>query len=108
TSDPVVARRVAAFSETPLQFPAVVCSHNILLQKSSLSELAERTGILRQIPDGVFDTVIIGGGPAGLGAAVYAASEGLRTLVLDNIGPGGQAGSSARIENFAGFPAGLC
>jgi thioredoxin reductase (NADPH) len=61
----------------------------------------------RSIPKEVFDTVIIGGGPAGLGAAVYAASEGPHTLVLDRLGPGGQAGSSSRIENYAGFPAGV-
>jgi thioredoxin reductase (NADPH) len=107
TSDPAVARKVAGMSGGPIQFPAVVCSRNILLQNPTLTQLAERTGIRRHIPDEIFDTVIVGGGPAGLGAAVYAASEGLRTLVLDNIGPGGQAGSSARIENYAGFPAGL-
>jgi thioredoxin reductase (NADPH) len=61
----------------------------------------------RHVPDETFDTVIIGSGPAGLGAAVCAASEGLRTLVLDLIGPGGQAGGSSRIENYPGFPAGL-
>ncbi len=107
TSDPAVAKRVAQWSKTPLHFPVVVCSRNIVLQNPTLPELAAHTGILRHIPDELFDTVIVGGGPAGLGAAVYAASEGLRTLVLDNIGPGGQAGSSARIENYAGFPAGL-
>jgi thioredoxin reductase (NADPH) len=107
TSDPVIAHTVAELSKGPLRFPVVACSRNILLQNPTLPELAERTGVRRQIPDEIFDTVIIGGGPAGLGAAVYAASEGLRTLVLDNIGPGGQAGSSARIENYAGFPAGL-
>jgi len=107
TSDPVIAHTAAALSPTPLQFPVVACSHNVLLQNPTLPELAERTGVRRHIPDEIFDTVIVGGGPAGLGAAVYAASEGLRTLVLDNIGPGGQAGSSARIENYAGFPAGL-
>jgi thioredoxin reductase (NADPH) len=107
TSDPVVARTVAGFSKDPLTFPVIVCSRNIVLQNPTLPVLADRTGVRRHIPDEIFDTVIIGGGPAGLGAAVYAASEGLRTLVLDNIGPGGQAGSSARIENYAGFPAGL-
>jgi thioredoxin reductase (NADPH) len=107
TSDPIIAQTAAKLSTGPLRFPVVACSHNILLQNPTLSELAERTGVRRHIPDGVFDTVIVGGGPAGLGAAVYAASEGLRTLVLDNMGPGGQAGSSARIENYAGFPEGL-
>ena len=56
---------------------------------------------------GVFDLVIVGAGPSGMAAAVYAASEGLKTLVLDRMGPGGQAASSSKIENFIGFPAGL-
>jgi len=107
TSDPAVARTVAALSSEPLRFPVVACSRHVVLQDPTLAQLAEHTGVRRHIPDEIFDTVIVGAGPAGLGAAVYAASEGLRTLVLDNIGPGGQAGSSARIENYAGFPAGL-
>jgi thioredoxin reductase (NADPH) len=107
TADPAIAQTAAHLGTPPLQYPLVTCSRHIVLQNPTLPELAAHTGIRRQIPDGVFDTVIIGAGPAGLGAAVYAASEGLRTLVLDNMGPGGQAGSSARIENYAGFPAGL-
>ena len=107
TADPVIAKTAASLGPTPLHYPLVTCSRHIVLQNPTLPELAGHTGILRHIPEGVFDTVIIGAGPAGLGAAVYAASEGLRTLVLDNMGPGGQAGSSARIENYAGFPAGL-
>ena len=55
----------------------------------------------------MFDVVIVGGGPAGLAAAVYGASEGLRTLVIERRAPGGQAGTSSRIENYLGFPAGL-
>lgn len=106
-SDPAIARMAAGLSKEPIRLPAVVCSRNIVLQNPTLPELAAHTGVRRHIPDEIFDTVIIGGGPAGLGAAVYAASEGLRTLILDDIGPGGQAGSSARIENYAGFPAGL-
>ncbi len=64
-------------------------------------------GHLRHITDTLYDLVIVGAGPAGLSAAVYAASEGLSTLITDRIGPGGQAGSSSRIENFIGFPAGI-
>jgi len=107
TSNPAIAKTAANLGPPPLHYPLVTCSRHILLQNPSIFDLAAHTGIRRHIPDGVFDTVIIGAGPAGLGAAVYAASEGLRTLVLDNMGPGGQAGSSARIENYAGFPAGL-
>jgi thioredoxin reductase (NADPH) len=107
TSDPAVAQTVARLSTEPLRFPVVACSRHVVLQDPTLLQLARHTGVQRHIPEEIFDTVIVGAGPAGLGAAVYAASEGLRTLVLDNIGPGGQAGSSARIENYAGFPAGL-
>ncbi len=107
TLEPEVNKLVHTFSPDPLEFPVVVCARQILLQNPTLPQVAQHTGIQRTIPDGVFDTVIIGAGPAGLGAAVYAASEGLRTVVLDTIGPGGQAGSSARIENYAGFPSGL-
>src|SRR5208283_5392721 len=61
----------------------------------------------KHCPSQEVDFAIVGGGPAGLAAAVYASSEGLSTLMLDRLGPGGQAGSSSRIENFIGFPAGL-
>jgi thioredoxin reductase (NADPH) len=98
---------LAALGNQPLRWPAVVWGHDILFQNPTLSEMAARVGLQRHIPDETFDTVIIGSGPAGLGAAVYAASEGLRTVVLDLIGPGGQAGASSRIENYPGFPAGL-
>jgi thioredoxin reductase (NADPH) len=107
TADPATARIAAGLGPPPLQYPLVTCSRHIVLQNPTLPELAAHTGIRREIPEGVFDVVIIGAGPSGLGAAVYAASEGLRTLVLDNMGPGGQAGASARIENYAGFPAGI-
>jgi len=107
TSLPGNARIASELAAEPLQFPVVAWSHQVLLQNPSVAQLAERTGIRRHIPDEVFDVVIIGCGPAGLGAAVYAASEGLRTAILDGMGPGGQAGASSRIENYAGFPAGL-
>lgn len=107
SADPANASTVAALGPGPLCYPVVAWSRNILFQDPSLRELACRVGVARPIPSEAFDTVIVGGGPAGLGAAVYAASEGLKTVVLDRVGPGGQAGSSSRIENFAGFPAGL-
>ena len=70
--------------------------------------LAEYLGLtLESLPDRCFDLVIVGGGPAGLAAAVYGASEGLHTLGLEKIGVGGQAGSTSRIENYLGFPTGI-
>ena len=98
---------LATLGEGPFEFPIIAWSRKILMQNPSLPMFADFLGLPRSIPKEVFDTVIIGGGPAGLGAAVYAASEGLHTLVLDRLGPGGQAGSSSRIENYAGFPAGI-
>lgn len=89
------------------KLPALAWAGDVVLENPSLDEVARRVGVQREIPAGDFDTVVIGCGPAGLAAAVYAASEGLRTLVLDRVGPGGQAGTSSRIENYAGFPAGI-
>lgn len=88
------------------ELPVTACSKRIV-SHPSLAQVAECLGISRQIPNSLYDLVIVGAGPAGLAAAVYASSEGLQTLVVDRVGPGGQAGSSSRIENFIGFPSGL-
>lgn len=77
-----------------------------LIQPSN-RELAERLGLQTEAKFPFYDLIIVGGGPAGLGAAVYGASEGLRTTVLEASAPGGQAGTSSRIENYLGFPNGL-
>jgi thioredoxin reductase (NADPH) len=78
-----------------------------LMINPSLRDLAQRAGIWRECPVEPVDLAIVGGGPAGLAAAVYAASEGVSTVVMDRLGPGGQAAGSSRIENFIGFPSGL-
>ena len=71
------------------------------------SELAQRAGLRTRPERDLYDVVIVGAGPAGLTAAVYAASEGLHTVVLERVAPGGQAGTSSRIENYPGFPQGV-
>ena len=92
---------------SPQKTPVIECAGGRVLVNPSLQELANEAGIWRHCPSQEADFVIIGAGPAGIAAAVYASSEGLSTLVLDKLGPGGQAGASSRIENFIGFPAGL-
>jgi thioredoxin reductase (NADPH) len=87
--------------------PVVFFEDGSFIVKPSINDIAEKIGISPQITNEVYDVVIIGAGPAGLAASVYGASEGLRTLLIDRKGPGGQAGSSSRIENYLGFPAGL-
>jgi thioredoxin reductase (NADPH) len=86
----------------------VVITPTRVIRRATPGALADTLGLTyRRVPGRTFDIVIIGAGPAGLGAAVYAASEGLDTLVLDAVATGGQAGSSARIENYLGFPQGI-
>ena len=91
----------------PDQLPFVSCNRGTRAARPTVARIAECLGLKRQIRPEPFDLVIVGAGPAGLAAAVYGASEGLSTLVLDRFGPGGQAGTSSRIENYMGFPAGL-
>jgi thioredoxin reductase (NADPH) len=87
--------------------PLVVTSEGDPLVDPSIEELAARVGLSTTPATDFYDTVIVGGGPAGLGAAVYAASEGLRTVLVEREATGGQAGQSARIENYLGFPDGV-
>lgn len=88
-------------------FPVVRCLDKSDLIQPTPRDVAEAAGIWRHCPSQKVDVAIVGAGPAGIAAAVYAASEGLSTVVLDSIGPGGQAGASSKIENFIGFPSGL-
>jgi thioredoxin reductase (NADPH) len=89
------------------ELPVVFFEDGSVLRDPDPRRLAERLGRSLSAALEVYDLVIVGAGPAGLAAAVYGASEGLRTLLLDRQGPGGQAGTSARIENYLGFPAGV-
>ncbi len=90
-----------------LQLPLVLFSDgSSLLQPTSL-EVAEKIGLQTKAGNPFYDLIIVGGGPAGLAAAVYAASEGLDTVMIEREAPGGQAGTSSRIENYLGFPVGL-
>lgn len=89
------------------ELPVVICDGRVLRNPSN-RELADCIGIAVSIdPDRVHDVVVVGAGPAGLAAAVYAASEGLDTLVIESTAPGGQAGTSSKIENYLGFPTGI-
>jgi thioredoxin reductase (NADPH) len=90
-------------SETPI----LILPNGKLLRAPSDLQIAHELGITPEIDSTVYDLVVVGGGPAGLAAAVYGASEGLSTLILDRYAPGGQAGTSSRIENYMGFPLGV-
>jgi thioredoxin reductase (NADPH) len=92
---------------SPRKSPAIEVGSGRVLLNPGLRELAEAAGIWRHCPGAEVDLAVVGAGPAGMTAAVYAASEGLATVVLDRLGPGGQAGGSSKIENFIGFPNGL-
>jgi len=88
-------------------FPVVVLPDGTRLVTPTNRELAERLGLQTRPAAVVYDVAVIGGGPAGLAAAVYGASEGLRTVLIERESPGGQAGASSRIENYLGFPTGV-
>ena len=89
------------------QLPMILFEDGTFLSKPGIKAIAEKIGVNPQITNDIYDVVIVGAGPAGLAAAVYGASEGLKTLLIERKAPGGQAGSSSRIENYLGFPAGL-
>ncbi len=90
-----------------LNLPVVIFPDGSYMEEPSNSELAEKIGLKRHAQMPFYDLIIIGGGPAGLAAAVYGASEGLSTLLIERHAPGGQAGMSSNIENYLGFPSGL-
>ncbi len=100
------ARLMAGWG-SPKKSPVIEIGGGRVLVNPGLRELAQGAGVWRHCPGDAVDLAIIGAGPAGMTAAVYAASEGVSTVVLDRLGPGGQAGGSSKIENFIGFPSGL-
>jgi thioredoxin reductase (NADPH) len=107
-ADPVTQEMLDRFGVTPDDIPVVICNNSLVLRNPSTKEVAECLGFNSNINDSqVRDLVIVGAGPAGLAAAVYGASEGLDVLVIEKAAPGGQAGSSSKIENYLGFPTGL-
>ena len=92
---------------TPEQLPVVLFADGSVLVQANPDALAAKVGLSTHAAQEFYDIVVVGAGPAGLAAAVYGASEGLKTLVVEPEAPGGQAGSSSRIENYLGFPAGI-
>jgi len=95
-------------SEHESSFPSVILSDGRTLQRPTITQLADELGIT-ELPDPemIYDVTVVGAGPSGLAAAVYAASEGLCTIVIEGTAPGGQAGTSSKIENYLGFPTGI-
>ncbi len=92
----------------PSDLPAVLLAHGQVLRRPRVPDLADALGMTEALDaDHVHDVAVVGAGPAGLAAAVYAASEGLDTIVVEGLAPGGQAGTSSKIENYLGFPTGI-
>lgn len=105
--EPEGARLLEAAGAEPERCPVVITSAGQVLLQPTDSVLAEHVGLTVNPAGEFYDLIVVGGGPAGLGAAVYGASEGLRTVLVERTATGGQAGQSSRIENYLGFPDGL-
>ncbi|KAB8332216.1 FAD-dependent oxidoreductase [Scytonema tolypothrichoides VB-61278] len=102
------AQKLAEYAECDkLHLPLVLFGDGSHVMQPTNLQVAEKIGLRTQAEKPFYDLIIVGGGPAGLAAAVYAASEGLRTVMIEREAPGGQAGTSSRIENYLGFPVGL-
>lgn len=106
-SDKEAEALIARFKATAEQLPLVIFTDGSYLADPDISAVAEKVGLSTEAQQPFYDLIIVGGGPAGLAAAVYGASEGLNTLMIEREAPGGQAGTSSRIENYLGFPSGL-
>jgi len=106
-NDPETKRLVEALGPEAANLPVVLFPDGTKLLESVPADVAQKVGLRTRAQTNFYDLAIIGGGPAGLAAAVYGASEGLHTVMVEREAPGGQAGMSSRIENYLGFPAGL-
>jgi thioredoxin reductase (NADPH) len=106
-NDPETKRLLDALGPEATDLPVVLFPDGTKLLKSAPSEVAQKVGLRTRAQTSFYDLAIVGGGPAGLAAAVYGASEGLHTVMVEREAPGGQAGMSSRIENYLGFPSGL-
>ena len=107
-ADPEAPALMREFGLGETDLPAVVTPDKTVLRNPSTMDFADRLGLTERFdPDEVWDLAVVGAGPAGLAAATYAASEGLKTVVVEGMAPGGQAGASSKIENYLGFPTGI-
>jgi thioredoxin reductase (NADPH) len=107
SAEPEIRQLVESLGEEALNIPLVLFTDGTRLATPSNTELAARVGLRMRAEMPFYDLAIVGGGPAGLAAGVYGASEGLKTIIIEREAPGGQAGLSSRIENYLGFPSGL-
>jgi thioredoxin reductase (NADPH) len=107
SNDPETKRLVEALGEEASSLPVVLFPDGTKFLESVPADVAQKVGLRTRAQTNFYDLAIIGGGPAGLAAAVYGASEGLHTVIIEREAPGGQAGMSSRIENYLGFPNGL-
>jgi thioredoxin reductase (NADPH) len=105
--DPEVRALLDSLGSDGLHMPTLLFADGSRLVEPTTEQVAEKAGLRMHAEEKFYDVVIVGGGPAGLAAAVYGASEGLRTVMIERDAPGGQAGLSSRIENYLGFPSGL-
>jgi len=106
-NNPEAKTLLEANNLTTNDLPLIIFEDGNCAGKPNIRQIAEKAGLNPRITNEIYDVVIIGAGPAGLAAAVYGSSEGLKTLLIERRAPGGQAGTSSRIENYLGFPAGL-
>jgi thioredoxin reductase (NADPH) len=106
-NDPETKNLLEALGQDATELPVVLFPDGAKLLNSAPADVAQKVGLRTRAETSFYDLAIVGGGPAGLAAAVYGASEGLHTVIVEREAPGGQAGMSSRIENYLGFPSGL-